>query len=821
MTWLKPLNPRGQASAGDNHDTQVAWLRVVQGQANGTQIADARKVFARHLGDISLSLAGYHAVNYKLPDGSRMRVVSNGGIHQVDLWPVGAAPKVVLPHGFAVVTNWASPKIFKRRTDPSVTPRWITDPTPVPQARVEIESDSQVFLASGSGPFLNHPMVLTRAAPRKLWDYLQHSGPTAAAGENPVVPVDLSISGNYKTKPVHYGFENTLLGPTGTVIYTMSLSATITASDDVLAYAPAGTTADATQVVLQHIRSAILSPTFGIYEVACANERLTRTAPTTYTLADRNEAGFVGPIGSATPPGGSAGSSLGENIDPDEFFAFVGVVGAGGSSSPYSWSEGFYFAPIDLSGAVVETETATSEQLSFVPDAADTYADTVALAAAAAVDYPLLTAETNVAGLVQWRAGFVKSIVDPSLSPLLSTRWYGNYGYRKDRIDTMYSMTATPVVKYALGWCDLKLLEGATGGTCAGQTHVDTKWEGKSASLWDGDVLSNTWIVPPEAAPFKPMTGILADILAWLAAYDIKPAVAATVAPFPNWTTTAATTVTTIVDTRPSNTGGYTYTSRYVIDFDHKGQFYAAIKVVVGCSGAEWGENRAVYDGFMEASEDPDYTVTISLETNWKGTVASTVLTTVTGSHPPFEFATLSKQNPYYFLSPGDADKQTMLVRVPPTIGLAYDGTTQLKTICSHQGVTDALACADVRADITGDDVAKSQSAAGIEFSTVEDGRITPHTRYVTGQLYARTFRLSDFPDALWLLHSTKCDATLNDAGAGADYYYMPALKTTIDTVDFHVEVRDGVHETWSDDFMPGASQPADPLDRDIKLYRV
>jgi len=135
--------------------------------------------------------------------------------------------------------------------------------------------------------------------------------------------------------------------------------------------------------------------------------------------------------------------------------------------------------------------------------------------------------------------------------------------------------------------------------------------------------------------------------------------------------------------------------------------------------------------------------------------------------------------------------------------------------------VNTHLVCADVRADITGPAATKVQSTAGIEFSSIEGGAIRPHMRYVTGQLYARTFKLSDFPDALWLLHSTKCDATLNDAGAGATYYYMPALKTTIDTEDFHVEVRDGVHETWSDEFMPGTSQPADPVDRNIKLYRV
>ena len=96
------------------------------------------------------------------------------------------------------------------------------------------------------------------------------------------------------------------------------------------------------------------------------------------------------------------------------------------------------------------------------------------------------------------------------------------------------------------------------------------------------------------------------------------------------------------------------------------------------------------------------------------------------------------------------------------------------------------------------------------------------HTLFRAGQIealvYGRTFKLSDFPDALWLLHSTKCDAS--EDGTGSDWFYMPTLKATIDNDTFHVEVRDGVHETWSDEFAPGPDQPLAAA-REIKLYRV
>ena len=367
-------------------------------------------------------------------------------------------------------------------------------------------------------------------------------------------------------------------------------------------------------------------------------------------------------------------------------------------------------------------------------------------------------------------------------------------------------------------WAIVRLLSGTSSGECAGNTYSDIKVHGRDQSTWDGGLFLETYLVTGTAPVYDGT-----DRPGWeaaMSAMDVKAEVIDYLEPaFPATLGVGTTTTTVLADNRPINTGSYTYTSRYVIDFDHKGQFYAAIKVVVDCTGAEWRESG--YQGNMTEYVPPTYTVDIYLETNWKGAVAQTLLTTATAIRTAFEFTAINKQNPYYFLQPLEIDKQTMIVRVPPTFGLPMEAMTQIKNIATHQGVNQHLVCADVRDDITGPAVAKTQSRAGIDLSTIEGGAIRPHTKYVTGQLYARTFKLADFPDALWLLNATKCDATEDDGGIGAGYFYMPALKTTIDTVDFHVEVRDGVHETWSDDFMPGASQPADPLDRDIKLYRV
>lgn len=825
MDWLKPLNPRGEASAGDNNDTQVAWLRVMHGEASTAQITVARKVFATHLADISLSLAGYHAITYNLPDGSRLRIVSNSGIHHATLWPTSVVPVPKRPHGFAVVTNWADPKIFKRRTTPTVA--WSTDPIQVPQCSTDLEGDNQVFRATSATGYVNHPMVLTDGATRSLWDYLKHRAP-ALVSASPVVPICTQAGSDYSTKVMHYGVDNVIYNVAGSSIYTMTISTAVLMTPETPMHAPASTTAAGTEVVLQHVRLAVTSPSTGVYTARFANERLARLDEANYSLTERNVVDVIGPVGVTTPGTVAPSSSLGESTDTSAVDLKITYLNTGGVGGSIDWPDGL--GPISFKtqvvydqsvtipeGAIVVTEDATREEGTFTAAATTAESKTIALPAAATTSYPQLQIDTSATGAVYWRAGEVEiGVPDPSTA-LGTALWYGVAQIRKARIDTEYSRVTNPSIQYDLGWAYFKLLEGNSTGDCTGRTYENTTASAHTAGSTASSEFEYTFAgaAPSLSTPTRAEWIALADPL------DIGPAVRAAINAYPLGALPIWGSPTTTVDERPINTGSYTLTSRYVIDFDHKGQFYAAIKVTVACADAEWREDGGAYQGDMTEYAQPDYTVSIYLETNWKGTVNQTLLTTATATRPAFEFQEIVKQNPYFYLLPLETDKQDMIVRMPPSFGLPVEALTQIPTICGHQGVNTHLVCADVRADITGPAATKVQSTAGIEFSSIENGAIKPHMRYVTGQLYARTFKLSDFPDALWLLHSTKCDAKLNDAGAGADYYYMPSLKTTIDTVDFHVEVRDGVHETWSDEIMPGASQPADPVDRNIKLYRV
>jgi hypothetical protein len=155
--------------------------------------------------------------------------------------------------------------------------------------------------------------------------------------------------------------------------------------------------------------------------------------------------------------------------------------------------------------------------------------------------------------------------------------------------------------------------------------------------------------------------------------------------------------------------------------------------------------------------------------------------------------------------------------------------------LAGHQGVNPNLCCADVRPDIIGTDAERAYSKDGVEYSYEEDGFVTPHTKYVTGQLYARTFKLSDFYEAFWMLRQLKVNATedniAEDGGPGGTprppWFYHPVIKAALD-VNRHIEVRDGVITQWSDNiptpitgYPPTPEPHPAPTDRIIKLYRV
>jgi hypothetical protein len=201
----------------------------------------------------------------------------------------------------------------------------------------------------------------------------------------------------------------------------------------------------------------------------------------------------------------------------------------------------------------------------------------------------------------------------------------------------------------------------------------------------------------------------------------------------------------------------------------------------------------------MVKDTDPSYTVKIWFECEWDGVFAQQLLAEEYVTRPMFEAITVSQFNPWYWPFPAYIDRDCK-VRKPPEPTPDENFMMMFANLASHQGVNPNLCCADVRPDIVGTDAERVYSLDGVEYSYEEDGFVTPHTKYVTGQLYARTFKLSDFNEALWMLYQLKVDATEENTPAEEypRWFYHPGIKAALD-VTRHIEVRDGVITQWSD----------------------
>ncbi len=211
---------------------------------------------------------------------------------------------------------------------------------------------------------------------------------------------------------------------------------------------------------------------------------------------------------------------------------------------------------------------------------------------------------------------------------------------------------------------------------------------------------------------------------------------------------------------------------------------------------------------------DPSYTVNVWFESNWNGVQAEQLLVTDSATRAAFEFQELlSPFNPFRYPSTSDGFELTYYL--PPEVALPEDVVDGFKALALHQGVNTHLAAQDILTDQT------QASESGLDFS--------PLKKWARGQLYARTFTLSDLSPALWLLGTLAIDAPEDnlEGDDAVSYFYFPVLKTALD-VNRHLEVRNGVIGSWSPDIEPtntdeeGNTVPLpEGVDRDIKLYRV
>ena len=806
---------------------------------------------------VKLTVAGYLVQNRTLLDGTRVRMESLQDQDTVYVWPVGKKPGNKLPHGFAVATNWRAPKIFRRRLIwPPGEPQWKFASDQVPQVKSgELNIfDNQVFRKLVK--YITLPLILRKTI-KRFWDYMPHDAPDISGTQ--VVPVRLEYEGQFTLGSPHYLTKNTVVDAKGVILYSMADQPPILVPEhpdypESVHYWPGNSDAKGVQACLQAMRFTVISPTFNIWKFKFWNERINRTGDSTYALVERAATEFTTPWGHQTTTTTSINdNSLGE--DPALLFKFKatgqavpGAYYGGGSGRRFfvGWAGANTW--IDITNVPVAGDTGNAlRQITEQAVGLVTHEKLIATATAADTGYIPIERRLNYPASIFWRGGdhskwyYPENLVQlfgwaPGSSIPLN---YRIHSVAIVRYDTKYDVDGSPTITAKLGWKDLHLLEGTTTGRMSGKEYTNQLGQIGSYYYIDGG-WGWTWItkeIRTAVEFFDPVTQYQA-YWDWMDAANVKDEYWADYMAYgthPGYTQTTAPQPMIKYEypfnIRPSNTVSYDLKSRYVIDFDQKGRFYAAIRCEVTATGAAWKENLAVYKGFMIKDTDPSYTVKIWFECEWDGVFAQQLLAEESVTRPMFEAITVSQFNPWYWPFPAYIDRDCK-VRTPPEPKPDENFMMMFKNFASHQGVNTNLCCADVRPDITGADVALTQSTEGIEYSYMNGERVVPHTRYVTGQLYARTFKLSDIYKSLWMLCQLKFDAVEDnfqpiDGPTKPTWFYHPTIKAALE-VNRHIEVRDGIIVQWSDNlpgettgYPPTPAAPPVATARDIKLYRV
>lgn len=791
---------------------------TVYGELTKQQAAELAHMYKLFC-DTNLTMVGSFSVrNRVMQDGTRVRMESIQGRDQVYVWPVGGDEPNELPHGFAVETNWGRPRIYRRLLVAPI--EWKVDPVAVPQAKTPITSSQQVFLiqVDGENP-LNHPTVLNSGVDT-LWDYSQRAAPDLASTPE-IVPFSLEIDGKYSTGKVHYAQGNTIFDNEGAVLYSTAGSAPILLDPEAPILLPADSTCDGRRLVMQEARQAVISPIAEIWKFRFRYEELRRLTSSIYEVVTDADREIVIPY--ALQNTAAAADPIPDEDLSDKVFMYTsfvtGVGGSNGGAPPdrINWVTGWGYV-LDNGSTTAALESQTKYVDSSAQGAGGPALEpTVVFPEVSTLHGATLRFSLNYPVTVRWHSTDKSREIVSSIY-VYPPGYAGVERYRVRRYETEWEVDSTPKVEIDLGWKNLEIFGGSYYSLFVGRTHIDHKRTNHSFVFAD-----YYYAITYTTAGLPPMGQGDPEYIPWLAANDIRDAVILPIlVAYPRWTEVGEI-VTTLQDTRPVNSGSYNFTSRYVIDYDHKSRFYAAIEVNVTCTAAEWREDRGVYDGFMALWSDPSYTVTIRFISNWNGVEASQTLVTGSATRPAFEFVTVPRVNVYYYGLP-IGDGRDIKLRYPPMISPPGECYTQLRTLTKHQGVNPNLAAEDVRPDIAAPE--KVRSKTGIEFSSIKNSVVRPHKKYVTGQLYARTFKISDFSDALWLLRKTKCDAQVNDgvgAGSGTPAWsYMPAIGAAIADNTYHIEVRDGAITTWSDNIPESGGATRPPVnDREITIFRV
>jgi hypothetical protein len=784
-----------------------------------------------------------------LTDGTRIRMVSSYGTDTVMVWPTGGSDGYdKLAHGFAVTASWIDPQILGRAPKNRMWHR-------VPQATTEISGYNQAILwSTEKNETVLHVLPIVKAG-SIVWDMLPHK-----SGAPGWMPFALKYkppkaSGRLDFHPAHYSDGHVIVNESGRTLLTGSDPAQVGENEEAFHQLPAFTDGKADFLGLQAYREAKVGNS---YRFAFVADKIKRTDKETYTIESTTHQQIWLPLAMPMQSSSSSASDLGENPATSlqckyiqgnyggrgwGTFVMIGTAWVPTSSGSISFMENVVEQPI--SPPVAKSANAARLQIDEERAPQKRVEGVVAVASADFLEYISWEHEVSYPSSHKWRGGTETAAYtyDPLDSFYTSSAGYGTTSVTARRGDCEW-VIATPVRScFDLNWHKLNFFEGDVAGATKGNKYVDSSFGKFKRTTGTVDVITDTDAATPNSVPIQetnPVTqpwespppqgtvSVLDDKYSATAyAGDLRP----------KWISIAAGYAENgghkEVETgyaAQTNTVEYSLTSRHVIDYDHRGRFYVALRVEVTCRGALWQHTPPDLIGTVRKISDGTYTAKIYIESMWNGKLRSELLAEDTCERPVFEATEIRISNPYYY--PAADSSLDMLIRMPPLITPPAEAMRQLYTLAGHQGVNTNLACQDIEPHPPANDP-KHISETGIEFSYTKNGREIAPKKYVPGCLYARTFKISDFSDALWLLGATQCDAPLDNKRNVEPplplWHYMPLLGAVIKDDVFHIEIRDGEIKEWSN-LLVGkktneqggkAQRPTDPSERKIKLYRV
>jgi len=811
-----------------------ASTTVVKGELTRAQRGLAAKAFTDFKVGVKLSITPFVQKTVTLSDGSRMRMTSNNGTDQVLIWPVSTVvSEYPIPHGLAVLTDWGAPLIYKFRSGV-----WIFDKEyGVPQAGVadaEITGYNQIIRSGEGGLVL--PLVYV-AGKQTLWDYAPHSAPSVKGAYSVPFNLEYPVVDQlvFDAHGPHLLIDYTVRDLEGVTLYEMQKPEPLLLDPEPVVALAGNSNGTGTKAVVQAYRQAIISETGGVTAFRFCNETLKRTGKNTYGALQRSTVTLFTPIAPLNSTVvdevfSSLDADMSESIYSAEFYRFAGVNYDNNESTapPSDFKSGYAGCEYrfnNLSASAFTTDLAFRKERQTGNLAADDVNNIIALPSEESIESVTLAVAMSYPKTEFWQGGYKTRGLNLGSTLGGSGSWYyGTNSERREYREAKVAIDGTPIVELKLFWTEFRVFDGVVKGRLDGRFRERiTTSEKFSDGLYSTDFCVagpqyTVFMGPSRKGYYTSQTNLAPG---WQVEMTGAPS--------------AGTNTVTLLDESLVNTANYNLVSRHILDYDHRANFIASLKVMVDCAGARWVGAPDIYPGAIRLQTEPNYRVRIYFESTWKADTALLLLHDESCVKPPFEFLKIfAPKN--VFTYPSENSEEPLFYFDPPQVQLPAEVVAQLATLPIHQGVNAHLAAQGFR-NITDLPI---PSEEGLELSflrTHVNGYVeeVPHEKYVQGQLYARTFSLPEVMDALWMLRVLKMDAPLNNffpEDGSADYWhYLPQLKAALENnVKFHVEVRNGVIGDWSGDIPATMDTSVDPpvlfevptrTNRNIRLYQV